>query len=95
MTPRMLRRVLPIHLMKELAMAIKRSTVSLRIFLLTPICNSLTLSPSLLLDANLESGPIPGATNDEESSWNARQSASDEEPKDVPNPQPIDGKNQH
>lgn len=61
--PRMLRRVLPIHLMKELAMAIKRSTVSFQICLLTPICNSLTLSSSLLLDANLESGLILGATN--------------------------------
>ena len=76
-------------------MAIKRSTVSFQIFLLTPICNSLTLSSSLLLDANLESGLILGAINDQESGQNAHQSAGDEEHEDVPHPQPIDGKNQH
>ena len=93
MTARMLRQVLPILLMKELTMAIKRSMVTFRICLLTPICVSLTLSPSLLLDANLESGPIPSATNDQESGQGAHQSVGDEESKDVPHPQSIDGKN--
>ena len=48
---------------------------------------------SLLLDANLESGPIPSATNDQESGQGAHQSVGDEESKDVPHPQSIDGKN--
>jgi hypothetical protein len=81
--------------MKELMMAIKRSTLSFQIRLLTPVCSSLTLSHSLLLDANLELGLIPSVANDQESSWGADQSANDEEPDDVPHPQPIDGKNWH
>jgi hypothetical protein len=49
-------------------MAIKRSTLSFQIRLLTPVCSSLTLSHSLLLDANLELGLIPSVANDQESS---------------------------
>ena len=76
-------------------MAIKRSTVSFRICLLTPICSSWILSSSPLLDANLESGPTLGATNNQESGQSAHQLAGDDEPKDVSHPQLIDGKTQH
>lgn len=89
----MLRRVLPILLMKELTMTIERLMVSLQMCFLISICSSLTPSPSPLLDANPESGLIPGATNDQESSQGAHQAADDEEHEDVSQSHPIDGKN--
>ena len=51
----------------------------------------LTSGPFLLLDANLGSGPIPDATNDQEIGQGTYQAIGEEEHGDTLDPQSIKG----
>lgn len=92
MTPGMLRQALSILLPKKLMMLAKQPMVNFQMYFLAFILRSTWFQVLfLLLDANLGSGPIPDAPDDQETGQGTHQATGEEEHENTPNPQSADG----